>query len=147
MSWLSTLLGGGDTVKAIGETVDKLFTSDDERLERKNEAEKAQKAFDLEIAKLDAQALQNQTDVNKIEAASTSLFVSGWRPFVGWICGFALAYAAILEPIARFVAQVGFGYTGPFPVIDSGTTETILYGMLGLGVIRGAEKIKGVASK
>lgn len=147
MSFLSTLFSGGDTVKAVGDVVDKLFTSDDERLERKIEADKAQKAFDLELARLDAQALQNQTDVNKVEAASTSLFVSGWRPFVGWICGFALGYVAILEPIARFVAQVGFGYTGDFPVIDSSTTETILYGMLGLGVIRGAEKIKGVASK
>lgn len=147
MSFLKALFSGGDTVKAIGETVDKLFTSDDERLERKNEADKAQKAFDLEIARLDAQALQNQTDVNKIEAASSSLFVSGWRPFVGWICGFALAYAAILEPIARFVAQVVFEYSGSFPIINTETTDTILWGMLGLGVIRGAEKIKGVASK
>ena len=56
MSWLSTLFNGGDTVKAIGETVDKLFTSDDERLERENERAKADQTYQLELAKLEAQA-------------------------------------------------------------------------------------------
>ncbi len=146
MSFLKTLFSGGDTVKAIGDTVDKLFTSDDERLERKNEADKAQKAYDLEIARLDAQALQNQTDVNKIEAASTNLFVSGWRPFVGWVCGFALAYVAILEPLLRFIAAMS-GYEGSYPVIDTTITLQVLLGMLGLGGMRSFEKAKGVASK
>jgi hypothetical protein len=146
MSFFSTLFSGGDTVKAIGDTVDKLFTSDDERLERQIEADKAQNAFDLEIAKLDAQALQNQTDINKIEAASTNLFVSGWRPFVGWVCGIALAYVAIIEPIARFIASL-YGYTGAFPVIDTTITMQVLMGMLGLGGMRSFEKVKGVANK
>lgn len=143
MGWLQTLLGGGDAVKAIGDTVDKLFTSDDERLERKIEADKAQMAHELELAKLDSQALQNQTDVNKIEAASTSLFVSGWRPFVGWVCGFALAYASIIEPILRFAATM-FGYVGSFPVIDTELTMQVLIGILGLGVFRTYERKQGV---
>lgn len=146
MGWLQTLFSGGDTVKAIGDTVDKLFTSDDERLERENEKAKADQQYQIELAKLDSQALQNQTDINKIEAASTNLFVSGWRPFVGWVCGFALAYAAILEPFLRFIASL-CGFTGSFPVIDTTITMQVLLGMLGLGGMRSFEKAKGVASK
>ncbi len=86
-----------------------------------------------------------QTEINKIEAASGSLFVSGGRPFVVWVCAFALAYAAVIEPIARFVATVGFAYSGPFPVIDTDLTMQVLLGLLGLGAYRSVEKIKGVA--
>lgn len=147
MSWLSTFFSGGDTVRAIGDTVDKLFTSDDERLERANQKAKDERDYNLELAKLDAQAMQNQADINKIEAASSSLFVAGWRPAIGWICGIAFAYAYIIEPIARFVAQVLFGYAGQFPVVDLGELYPVLMGMLGLGVMRSFEKHKGVATK
>jgi hypothetical protein len=147
MNWLATLFSGGDTVKALGDTVDKLFTSDDERLERQNELAKAQMTYDLEVARLDAQALQNQTDIDKVEAANTNLFVSGWRPFVGWVCGFALAYVAILEPLLSFIVKVGFDYSGEFPKIDTTITMQVLMGMLGLGGLRSFEKVKGVASK
>lgn len=87
-----------------------------------------------------------QTDINKIEASSTSLFVSGWRPFIGWVCGLALAYSAIVEPIARFIATM-CGYTGHFPTIDTTITMQIMLGMLGLGSMRTFEKSRGIASK
>lgn len=83
-----------------------------------------------------------QIEVNKEEARSINLFVAGWRPFVGWICGLGLAYAAILEPLARFGAQVLFGYGGAFPPIDTTLTIQVLIGMLGLGALRTGEKIK-----
>jgi hypothetical protein len=105
MGWLQTLLGGGDSVKAIGDAVDKLFTSDYERLERENEKAKAEQNFNLELAKLDAQLAQGQIDVNKVEAASTSLFVSGWRPALGWVGAIALAYKYILYPFMCWVLQ------------------------------------------
>ena len=85
-----------------------------------------------------------QTDTNKIEAASNSVFVAGWRPFCGWIGGCGLAYAAIIEPTARFVATVMVGYTGDFPAIDTTVTMQILFGMLGLGAMRSYDKAKGV---
>ena len=85
-----------------------------------------------------------QIEVNKIEAASSSLFVAGWRPMVGWVCGAGLAYAAILEPIARFIATVVCAYVGVFPVIDTGITLQILMALLGLGGMRTFEKFKGV---
>jgi len=86
-----------------------------------------------------------QIEVNKQEASSLNLFVAGWRPAVGWICGAGLAYATILEPLGRFVAQVGFHYTGPFPALDTALLVTTLGGILGLGTMRMNEKIKGVA--
>lgn len=113
--------------------------------------------FDLKLAQIQAekesQALQiahdemtAQTEINKIEASSTSLFVAGWRPSVGWICAIALGYAAVLEPLSRFVAKVWFGYEGDFPAIDTTITMQVLFGMLGFGGLRSYEKIKGVAS-
>lgn len=99
---------------------------------------------DKQKAALALAELQAQTDINKIEAAHRSLFVAGWRPMIGWICGFALAYCAILEPILRFVSMVMFSYMGDFPVIDSDITLQILLGLLGLGGMRTFEKIKKV---
>jgi len=88
-----------------------------------------------------------QIAVNIQEAQSANVFVSGWRPFVGWVCGSALAYAALIEPVARFVAVVAFGYSGAFPVIDTSLTLQILLGLLGLAGYRTLEKHKGVARK
>jgi hypothetical protein len=145
MSFLSALLSGGDTVKVIGDTVDKLFTSDEERLAQKVELDKAEKAYKIRELELSTSLIQGQIDINKVEASSTEIFVAGWRPFVGWVCGFALAYTFIVEPILRFIAQVVFGYTGLFPVIETSDLNSILLGMLGLGGLRTFEKVKGVS--
>jgi hypothetical protein len=88
-----------------------------------------------------------QIEINKIEAASANWLTSGWRPYVGWVCGSALAYAAIIEPLARFVAAVVFGYVGPFPVIDTTITLQVLLGMLGFGAQRSLDKYLGTARK
>ena len=98
-----------------------------------------------ELAELNAQVklLTGQLDINKVEAASKNLFVSGWRPFVGWVCGLGLAYASIIEPVMRFIAKLN-DYTGTFPVIDTSITMQVLLGMLGLGAMRTREKEKGV---
>jgi len=85
-----------------------------------------------------------QIEVNKQDATSLSLFVAGGRPFILWICGIAFAYATILEPLARFVAQVAFGYSGQFPVIDTTITMQVLLGLLGLSGMRSWEKGKNV---
>jgi hypothetical protein len=94
----------------------------------------------------DLAAIAGQMDINKVEASNTSVFVSGWRPFVGWVCGFGLGYVAIIEPIARFVATMT-GYTGAFPAIDTTLTMQVLIGMLGLGGLRSLDKFNGVAAK
>jgi len=85
--------------------------------------------------------------VNKIEAQSSSLFVAGWRPFAGWIGGVAFAYAAVIEPIARFVAKVVYDYQGNFPDINTELTIQVLLGMLGLGLMRSFDKKQGTDTK
>ena len=133
MSILSTV-GIGEIIGAVGKIADDLTTSDKERM-----------AAELDAYKAESERMGGQVEINKIEAASGSLFVSGGRPFVVWVCAIALAYAAVIEPIARFVATVSFAYAGPFPVIDTDLTMQVLLGLLGLGAYRSVEKIKGVA--
>jgi len=99
------------------------------------------------LDKLQNAIMLGQIDINKIEAAHPSIFVSGWRPFVGWSCAFALCYVSILEPIMRFIAMVCFSYTGEFPAVDSVITMQVLLGMLGIGGMRTFDKLKGTDTK
>lgn len=120
-----------------------------------NPQAKAEALFKLQelAARQDSEQLQAQvqliiaqTEINKIEASSSDRFVSGWRPFVGWVCGTALAYQFIAEPLLRFIAQVVFKYGGTFPVLQLGELNTILIGLLGLGAMRSFDKTKGTSS-
>ena len=88
-----------------------------------------------------------QIAVNRQEAAHASLLVAGWRPFIGWVCGFSLLYKFILYPFLQFALVV---FTPDFPVdqlprIEVGEMTAILMGMLGLGGMRTYEKLKGVS--
>lgn len=73
-----------------------------------------------------------QIQLNTVEAASPNVFVSGWRPFIGWGCGIGFIYCAVVEPIARFIAQVFFHYAGEFPVIDTSLTLQVMCALLGM---------------
>ena len=91
-------------------------------------------------------SLTAQTDINKIEAQSTSLFVSGWRPFVGWVSGSAFALHFLIMPVANFIL-VATGHKEVILAFDMATLMTVLMSLLGLGGMRTVEKIQGVASK
>lgn len=84
-----------------------------------------------------------QLAVNQVEAASSSIFVSGWRPWIGWVCGMAFAYHYIAQPVLMFGISC---YRGQCiePIFDMNSLETVLMGMLGLGGLRTLEKVKGV---
>lgn len=88
-----------------------------------------------------------QIQLNTVEASSTSLFVSGWRPYIGWGCGTAFLYSALFEPIIRFISTVVFGYTGTYPVLDSTITMQVLFAMLGMASLRSYDKLQGTAAK
>lgn len=105
----------------------------------------------LELAKLADQEnerahseMLGQMETNKVEASSTSMFVAGWRPFIGWTGGIGIAYSFVVEPIASWTARVVFAYTGTFPVLDTGQLMALVMGMLGFGFTRAIEKINGV---
>lgn len=101
---------------------------------------KLQHELDTEIHK----ANLAQIDVNKAEASHKSLFVAGWRPFVGWVCAGALAYHFILQPVLVFAISV-YGVSITLPEFDMGSLMTILMGMLGLGGLRTLEKVQKVS--
>ena len=85
-----------------------------------------------------------QIEVNKEEAKSESVFKSGWRPFIGWVCGAAFAYHFVGQPVIMFVLAY-FGLPAPdLPEFDMMSLMTVLGGLLGLGGLRTFEKYKGV---
>lgn len=86
-----------------------------------------------------------QTDINKVEAASSSVFVAGWRPAVGWVCVLGLLYNFFLQPLMAWGSAI-WAIPSP-PPLDMGSLLTLLGGLLGLGSLRTAEKIKGVATR
>ena len=100
----------------------------------------AKNVLALEIATLaEKQAHESalgQLEVNKVEAAHKSLFVAGWRPFVGWVAGIGLAYNVIIAQI------LGIWFT--VPEVDPSLLTPVLMGMLGMGAMRSYEKSKGV---
>jgi len=107
---------------------------------------KAKLAHDLAtMAERHAQELaKGQLEINAAEAKHRSIFVAGWRPFIGWTCGIALAWHFVLAPVVIF----GAGYAGvelpELPTFDMESLMTVLLGMLGLGGLRTFEKAKGL---
>ena len=143
---IAALFGSGENVakpiEAIGGIIDELWTSEDEKLDRATIMER-----------LRQQPALAQVGLNKIEAASKSLFVSGWRPSLGWVCSVSLftyfvpqyAVGAVVWVIA--VDAAGWGVNGglpPYPVSPDAVLELVM-AMLGLVGVRTLEKFGGVA--
>jgi len=101
----------------------------------------------LKAEELQATVINAQNAVNLAEASNSNLFVSGWRPFVGWICGVALGYNYIFMPLFAYCARWISTGAPPMPELNSGELTTLLLGMLGLGAMRTFEKKEGVANK
>ena len=109
-----------------------------------------QAAAKLELMKLQQNGelaqITGQMDINKVEAASSSLFVSGWRPSIGWVCGAGFAVQFVIGPLAEWGSAL-YGHPVKFPQMDTGTMMPLLLGMLGLGGLRTAEKLADKAAK
>jgi hypothetical protein len=88
--------------------------------------------------------ITGQLEINKSEAQSSSVFVSGWRPFIGWVCGAAFAWNWIGLPMAKVALGLA-GYVMELAPADLSEMMPVLLGMLGLSVMRTVEKIKDVA--
>jgi hypothetical protein len=136
VGWLAKLLGMGDTiakpVEAIGNVLDKLFTSKDEKLT--HEELRMRLMMKPDIA---------QVEINKLEAQHRSKFVAGWRPFIGWVCGLALLYNFIVRDIIAWILRIKAPMIEPPPELAMEHLMTVLLGMLGLGGMRTYEKLKG----
>ena len=110
--------------------------------------QKAQLAHDIAtMAEKHAhEAVQAQLEINKKEAEHPSLFVSGWRPAVGWVCVLGMAGNFITIPFTNMILEL-FEYDVVIPLIDMETLLPVLLGMLGLGAMRTVEKVKQVDRK
>ncbi|HTH15552.1 MAG TPA: 3TM-type holin [Magnetospirillum sp.] len=145
MALLESILGlGGDTIakpiEALGNVFDKLFTSDEERLQAQAVLEKLKQHED-----------ELQMELNKVEAASSSVFVAGWRPAIGWVCAASLA----VYYIPRFTVGTGLWvwaclaaippHLVPLPEMGIGDILGLVGSMLGMSWLRTEEKKAGVA--
>ena len=126
------LLGqAASPIEAIGNVLDKLFTSDKERLDKQ-----------VILNRLATQSEMVQAEINKIEAGHRTLFVAGWRPFIGWVCGVGFAYSFVLRDLMLWVFSSST-FVETLPALDNDTLMTLLYAVLGLGSLRTYEKISG----
>ena len=131
----------GDVIREIGSTVRQVLPD-----------KQAQAELDLKIAELadkadarESDLLLGQIEVNKTEATSANLFVSGWRPAVGWIGAAALGWTWILAPLVNWIAALCGAHISP-PALAASEIYPVILGMLGLGTMRTVEKMRGVAT-
>jgi len=115
------------TINAVGSTIDKVFTSDEERL-----------------TKAETMA-RMQTDISIAELQTRSIFLAGWRPFLGWVLASSIAFRIIIFPLVQWIAGGFFNYTIPkFDTSMDGIMTELIFGMLGLAGMRTYEKQKGL---
>jgi len=123
---------GGDTLKTVGNVIDDLHFSGEEKEKLK-----------LQMQEIDAKLKEKQLDINKAEASHRSIFVSGWRPFLGWVSGLSIGYVYLFQPILDMILQM-FDVKVDWVVLDLGQLMPLVLGMLGLGGLRSFEKAKGL---
>lgn len=131
-------------IPVFSQLLDKILPDKGAADAAKLELLKMAQAGDLAQINAEVTIATAQAETNKIEAGSTRLFVAGWRPFVGWICGFAVGFKFIGGPALFMVAQA-LGHPVELPVIETSELWPLLLGMLGLGGLRTVEKVKGAA--
>jgi phenylpyruvate tautomerase PptA (4-oxalocrotonate tautomerase family) len=128
----------GKLIEPVANILDKFIQDKDQKAALAHEI--------ATMAEQHAQALAlAQIEVNKAEASNGNLFVAGWRPAIGWICGAALAFHFIFAPMISSAFAWAGADAPELPAFDMQSLMTILGGMLGLGGLRTFEKYKGVA--
>ena len=125
-------LFGGDTIKAVGNFIDDMHFSGEEKEKLK-----------LQMKEIDAKLKEKQLDINKAEASHRSIFVSGWRPFLGWVSGLSIGYVYLFQPILDMILQM-FQVQVDWVQLDLGQLMPLVLGMLGLGGLRSFEKSRGL---
>lgn len=123
--------------------INKLIPDKEKQLELQLEMLKLQQSSDFKAIDAALQESQMQADINKQEAAHASIWVAGWRPFIGWVCGSGLALQFIIFPLVFWIGQL-VGVSILMPTLPFEMIMTMLGGMLGIGTMHTFEKVKGV---
>lgn len=124
-----------------------LFTGIREALtgEKIKDPIKAQE-MELQLTQLENALISGQLEINKIEAQNPHLFVSGWRPALGWSCVFAVVYEFVMYPFILWMNAIWWNVTPP-PRIDYALLGQLLFAMLGVAGMRSWEKKNGIETK
>ncbi|BEP42111.1 3TM-type holin [Variovorax sp. V15] len=136
MNVLSNLVPFGGLLEKV---FDRVFPNPEDKAKAQLEVLAMQQKGELAELAAITEGDKAQAEVNKVEAASESLFVSGWRPAVGWICAAALFAQYIGAPLVTYIGANAFGWTIP-PRMDFSELLTLLFGLLGLGYFRTLDK-------
>lgn len=128
----------------IGQIITRVWPDESQKAAALLEIEKLKQAGEFKAIDAELEAMRMQAEVNKVEAASSDRFVSGWRPAVGWVCASALAWHYIGRPVASWMLLMTGGDT-PIPAVELGDLFVILCGLLGLGGYRTIEKLNKAA--
>ena len=132
-----SIVGGGvvSAAEGVANIIDQFVETDDEK-----------RAAEVIKAKLMMKPSLAQIELNKIEAGHRSIFVAGWRPFIGWVCGLALLWHFILFDLLSWTTVNHFPHVTELPELTgTETLVTVLLSLLGLGAMRTAEKFAGRA--
>lgn len=138
-----------DPVSALldvgGKIIERLWPDPAQRDAAKLELFKLQQSGELAQLAAQTELAKGQLEVNKAEAASGNAYASSWRPTVGYVCVAGLFYTFLLQPLLPWTAALFGAHVPPLPPLDTNVLMTLLLGMLGIGGMRTAEKVKGVA--
>ena len=127
---------------AILPTVDKVL----DMIPNPEARARAKQELTLELVRIEAAERTAQVELNKTEAQHASIFVAGWRPFIGWVGGVSLAWTFLLAPMITWGAAIS-GYMGDFPQLDTEPLLTLVMAMLGVGAMRSFDKFQGTDTK
>lgn len=129
----------------IGKIADKIWPDPLERAKQQVRLLELEQAGEFKQIDAMLEAARQQTDINKAEAAHASVFVSGWRPAVGWVCVATLACNFIAVPLLAWASTVIDPSIPAPPRLEMAELFQVLLGMLGLGGLRTYERLQGVA--
>lgn len=127
-----------------GKLIDRLWPDPQQASEAKLKLLEMQQSGELAQLTAETELMKGQLAINQAEAQSDSVFVSGWRPWIGWVCGAAFAYHFVIQPLLAFLLAAS-GHPVTLPAFNMDALSTVMLGMLGLGGLRSFEKLKGVS--
>jgi|TARA_R100000664_G_scaffold4183_1_gene8676 hypothetical protein len=117
-----------------------------DRIPNGNERARAKEALEKELVDAANSVMLAQTEINAAEAQHKSIFVAGWRPFIGWVCGVGIAWSMVVQPVAQW-AMIAWGDGTELPTIDTSYLMELVTAMLGMSGLRTFEKMRGVARR
>jgi hypothetical protein len=129
----------GDVISAVKDIIGEVVVDKDKRIEVNYKLEELRSQSEERLHK----ELLAQAEINKVEASNESIFVAGWRPFIGWVSGGGVAWTFVFSPVVEWISRLN-GFTGKMPELETGQLMALVTAMLGVAGYRTFEKYKGV---